>query len=119
MICWLLNARITLFLASEGRDLKRLLAEGAVQARISDSKTARGERLDYDVSAGKYVLTGSPATVIQKDITKGAATCSATNSPTLQLSKDASGKAQPDAVDTNKSGTNMLTLKNCDTWVIK
>lgn len=113
------STRITLFLASEGRDLKRLLAEGAVQARISDSKTARGERLDYDVSAGKYVLTGSPATVIQKDITKGAATCSATNSPTLQLSKDASGKAQPDAVDTNKSGTNMLTLKNCDTWVIK
>lgn len=111
--------RITLTLAADGRELQRMLAESSVQARVADTRTVRGDRLDYDVTEGTYLLTGKPAVAIQKEISKGAETCTATKSSTLRLVKDATGKSQPEAVDTNNSGNRLETLKNCDTWIIK
>lgn len=116
---------IEMWLSDDGRDLKRMVVvsppgSSGVEARVSADRTARGDRMDRDVSAATYVLTGSPAKVIQRTVENGVETCSATVGPSITFTIPDKGKGEETfEVKPGREGTTSLNLKTCADWIIK
>jgi lipopolysaccharide export system protein LptA len=112
---------IDMWLSDEGRELKRMLVNRNVEARVSADRTARGEQLDYDVKSGTHVLKGRPARVIQRSMDKGAESCSESRGPAMSFTKTQGDKDQGTFTvsDPVGAGTQSRNLPNCGEWIIK
>lgn len=116
---------IEMWLSDDGRELKRMVVvsppgSSGVEARVSADRTARGDRMDRDVSADTYVLTGSPARIIQRTLEDGVETCNATVGPSITFTMPGKGKGEETfEVKPGREGTTSLNLKTCADWIIK
>lgn len=75
--------RIELYLKATGSEVERVEADGSVVA-IELNRTARGVHLTYTAADEAYVMTGSPADVLQKE---GPASCKRTLAATLRFQR--------------------------------
>jgi lipopolysaccharide export system protein LptA len=114
---------IDLTLSAEGHELVSMIAEGSVAARVAGDQTARGDRLEYDVNAGRYVLDGNPtgaaAQLIQKKVEDGKDSCTATLGVKIVFTKAGEGRGKDATVGTPGTGTRTDRLPTCQDWVIK
>ena len=117
---------IEMFLSAAGRELTRMVADapagkGLVQARVSATRTALGDRMVHDAKAATYVLSGSPARVIERSIDNGAESCSESRGVRLTFAKtsDAKDPGIDFKADPGSAGTQTRKLQSCADWIIK
>ena len=110
---------IDLTLSAEGHELRSMIAEGSVAARVAADQTARGERLDYDAKAGRYVLQGNTAKMIQKKVENGAESCTETVGLKIFYTKAAAGRGGDATIGTPGTGTRTASVPTCQDWIIK
>jgi lipopolysaccharide export system protein LptA len=114
---------IDLTLSAEGHELVKLIAAGDVAARVSAEQTARGERLDYDVKAGRYILDGVPsgptARLIQKKIENNSESCTETVGEKIVFTKAGDGRDKEVTIGTLGTGTQTRSVATCQDWTIK
>jgi len=84
---------ITLELLSQTRGLKRLDATAAagdvVRAKLSGDRYVSGLTLAYDAEAGRYLVTGIPATFVSKAPAKGKDMCEVGTGSKLEFQRTA------------------------------
>jgi lipopolysaccharide export system protein LptA len=110
---------IDLTLSVEGHELVKMIAGGDVAARVSAEQTARGERLDYDVKAGRYILDGASARLIQKKIENGSESCTETVGEKIVFTKAGEGRGKEVTIGTPGTGTQTRSVATCQDWTIK
>jgi lipopolysaccharide export system protein LptA len=87
--------RIELALAEQGNDLQQMTAEGSVRI-VLDDRTAAGQKLVYLPADERYVLTGTPVSLVQD--------CQETSGRTLTFYRG-SAKVQVDGQDRTRVTT--------------
>ena len=98
-----LGVTINLVLSDDGQELRRMVMDGDVQARISPERTvlarhdAKGapntvERMEYDTKSGKYTITGSPAKIILRQGDKAPFSCSVSQATGITFTKSADAR---------------------------
>ena len=110
---------IDLTLSAEGHELVKMIADGAVASRVSAEQTARGDHMDYDVKAGRYILDGKPAKLIQKKTENSADTCSQTIGIKIVFTKPGESRGKEVTIGTDGTGTQTSMLQTCQDWIIK
>jgi len=111
---------IELWLSDDGSELKRMVVDKNVQARVSADRTVLGDRMEQDVKSNTYVLTGNQAKVIQRTVDKGVETCSATIGSSMTFTIPDKGKGtETFEVKSGRESTTSLNLKTCADWIIK
>lgn len=110
---------IDLTLSAEGHELIKMIADEGVASRVSADSTARGDHLDYDVKAGRYILNGKPAKLIQKKTENGADTCSQTLGLKIVFTRPGDRRDKEVIIGTDGSGTQTSMLQTCQDWAIK
>jgi len=114
-----------MWLTDTGRELKSMVVDSPVgsklvQARITADRTALGDRMVHDVNAGTYLLSGSPARLIQRAVDKGVESCTEVRGAKISLAKSSDPKDGGNfTVAETQAGTTSLNLPTCVDWIIK
>ncbi len=117
---------IELVLADDGRELKHMVvdspnAKALTRVRVSADRTAIGDRLVNDVTAGTYELVGSAAKVIQRSVDGAVETCDETIGPKMTFTKTENGKNTGAFTVSEAVGlsSKQQRAKTCADWTIK
>jgi lipopolysaccharide export system protein LptA len=112
-------AQIDLILSSGTRELQTLQARRSVVARVAEEQTARGESLDYDAKAGRYILDGNPARLIRREVQDGKPSCTQTLGQRITYVAPGDGRTKSIQIGAGGSGAQSTGLPNCTAWEIK
>ena len=123
---------IDLWLSDDGSELRRMLMNGDVQARVSPERTVLArhtatsgrnavEQMEYDAKAGTYKMIGSPTKVIERQVDKAVESCTVTLGATMSFTKSQNLKAPGSWTwsDPVGVGSSSFRAANCTEWVIK
>jgi lipopolysaccharide export system protein LptA len=116
---------IELWLSNDDKELQRMVAEAPtaknlMQARITEDRTAIGDRMDHVMKAGTFELKGNPARVIQRTVENGVEACTATIGKGMTFNKAGGDKGQGSFnISDTTLGSGGVNLKTCADWTIK
>jgi hypothetical protein len=90
-----------------------------VVARVAEEQTARGDALDYDAKAGRYILDGNPARLIRREVKDGTPSCTQTLGQRITYVAPGEGRTKSIQIGAGGTGAQSTGLPNCTAWEIK